>query len=105
MLFSCGEEELLSVLTKSAYPRVVVTMGGDGAVCLENGKVTVIPAIPSTVVDTTGAGDCFNGVLCAMLMEKYSLEEAVKQAVSAASLSVQFAHVLDGMPYRKDLLI
>ena len=54
-------------------------------------------------VDTTGAGDCLNGVLCAVLLEGMALPEAAERAVRAASLSVTQAHVLDGMPNRGEL--
>ena len=63
----------------------------------------MIPAVPANVVDTTGAGDCLNGALCALLLEGMPLEEAAKMAVRAASLSVERAHVLDGMPKRNEL--
>ena len=62
-----------------------------------------IPAPAVRAVDTTGAGDCLNGVLCALLLEGMPLAEAAETAVRAASLSVTFPHVLDGMPYREEL--
>tara|TARA_R110002050_G_scaffold267973_1_gene409762 strand:- start:1430 stop:1876 length:447 start_codon:yes stop_codon:yes gene_type:complete len=51
---------------------------------------TKIPAMKvDKVVDTTGAGDCFVGVLGASLAEKKSLVEAVREAVHASGQSVQ----------------
>ena len=106
-MFDCGPEGLPGGLTcalaASRYPRVIVTLGGEGALCAEEGVITKIPAPSVTVRDTTGAGDCFNGVLCAWLLEGYSLTEAAGKAVLAASLSVAHPHVLDGMPRREEI--
>ena len=54
------------------------------------------PTVP--VVDTTGAGDCFNGVLAAGLAWGIELSPAVQDAVLAASLSVGTAGAREGMP-------
>ena len=50
------------------------------------------------MVDTTGAGDCFNGVLAAGLARGTELPAAVRDAVLAASLSVGTAGAREGMP-------
>lgn len=102
-LLGCEPDTLMDNLAFSPCPRMVVTLGGDGAACLEDGRVTIIPAAPVHAVDTTGAGDCLSGALCAFVLEGESLQEAAKKAVCAASLSVEHAHVLDGMPRREQL--
>ena len=102
-LLGCEEGELMHVLSIAPYARMVVTLGADGAVCLEEGKITRIPAEKADVVDTTGAGDCLNGALCALLLEGMPLEDAAKKAVCAATISVSHAHVLDGMPKRQEV--
>lgn len=100
-LLECEETQLLEALAAWKGTPMVVTLGKDGALYAENGKIVSIPAINTNVVDTTGAGDCLNGVLCALLLEGYSLEKATRLAVRAASLSVAQAHVLDAMPPRE----
>jgi ribokinase len=55
------------------------------------------------VVDTTGAGDCFNGVLAAGLFEGLEVEDAVRRAVVAASVSVTRAGAREGMPTRAEI--
>jgi ribokinase len=68
---------------------VVVTAGGEGAVlCDAQGTVTV-PAQPAeAVVDTTGAGDAFAGVLAAQLSQGADLRAALGPAVAAGAAAV-----------------
>jgi len=102
-LLGCGESALPEYLAGAQYPRMLITLGSGGALCAEEGRITHIPAAVVKVADTTGAGDCLNGALCAFLLEGDALEPAARKAVRAASLSVVHAHVLDGMPRREDL--
>ncbi|MCJ7857617.1 ribokinase [Corynebacterium kalidii] len=68
---------------------VVVTLGARGAVLHERGRRTEIPPFPvPEVVDTTGAGDAFCGVLAAALAEGTALAEAATVAAAAGSLAV-----------------
>ncbi len=102
-LLSCLPEELEYSITASGLSRMIVTLGADGVFCFENGKLIRIPAPSVQAVNTTGAGDCLNGVLCTLLLEGMDMPKAVEQAVRAASLSVTHVHVLDGMPFRNNL--
>lgn len=102
-LLSCSPDELEDRIALSGFSRMIVTLGADGALCFENGERTHIPAPTVRAVDTTGAGDCFNGVLCAMLLEGMALPGAAETAIRAASLSVTFIHVLDGLPRKESL--
>jgi ribokinase len=79
---------------------VVVTLGGDGALAVSaDGVATAVAARPATVRDTTGAGDTFNGVLAAGLAAGSSLDDAVRRAIVAASLSVEAVGAREGMPH------
>jgi ribokinase len=74
---------------KKLGPRgVVLKLGGDGAVLLEKDQPVLIPARKVTVVDTTAAGDAFNGAFAVALSEGKSPLEAVKFAMAAAAISV-----------------
>jgi ribokinase len=77
---------------------VVITLGGDGAFVLDDDGELLIDAPLTDVVDTTGAGDCMNGVLAAGLHRGLPLRDAVRRAVVAASLSVRIAGAREGMP-------
>ncbi|WP_047154652.1 ribokinase [Aneurinibacillus tyrosinisolvens] len=82
------------------YPgKVVMTKGSEGAYyVLPDGSVGHEPGRKVEVMDTTGAGDTFNGALAVMLAEGKSLEEATKYAVAASALSVTRFGAQSGMP-------
>ncbi|MHA3021575.1 ribokinase [Mycobacterium sp. BMJ-28] len=69
---------------------VVTTRGAAGAVVTdETGHTTMLPAIPSGVVDTTGAGDAFVGVVVARLSLGEPLVAACRWGIVAGSLAVR----------------
>jgi ribokinase len=68
---------------------VVVTAGADGAVLADADGTTEVEATPVEVVDTTGAGDAFVGVLAARLTQGRSLRAALEDAGRAAAAAVQ----------------
>ncbi|MGZ8651624.1 MAG: ribokinase [Actinomycetota bacterium] len=91
------EREGLGAIPKGVV--VVETRGAAGAVIHHpDGVQEHVPAPTVPVVDTTGAGDCFNGVLAAGLARGTELGAAVQDAVLAASLSVGTAGAREGMP-------
>lgn len=66
---------------------VVRTLGGDGLEAATPSGAIVMPARAVTAVDTTGAGDCFVGVLAAALDRGMGLAPALARATAAAALS------------------
>ncbi len=83
------------------YENILQTLGSDG--CLLKERDITIPSIPCNAVDTTGAGDTFNGVLAAMLCQGRDLEEAAKVAVSASGLGVTRHGAVSSIPYRNEI--
>lgn len=68
----------------------LVTLGSQGALLIEAGERTMVPAITADrVEDTTGAGDAFCGTLAAALAEGSPLPGAVQVATAAGSLAVR----------------
>lgn len=82
-----------SVLLQRGVRNVVVTLGEAGALICNSDGTHHEKAVAVQVVDTTGAGDTFNGVFTAKLAAGKSLRDALRLAVAAASLSVQYAGV------------
>lgn len=78
---------------------VAVTLGEAGAEAAAEGRAWRIPArLPPRVVDTTGAGDCWCGVLAAALSRGAPLEAAMRRAAAAASIAVSRPGAADAMP-------
>jgi len=80
---------LATALAERTGAPVVVTLGRDGVLVVEPGREPVhLPAEPVTVVDTTGAGDAFNGTLAARLTAGDDVVTAARAANSAAARAV-----------------
>jgi ribokinase len=85
-------------------PAVVVTLGAAGALIVRTGEAAVaVPAPAVHPVDTTGAGDTFNGALAAGLADGLELAAAVRRAVAAAAFSTTRPGARGGMPTRAQL--
>lgn len=91
-------------LASSTGAAVLVTLGGEGALLLEpGGEVERIPAERVDVVDTTGAGDSFDAGFLAAWLDGLSLEEAVRWAAVAGSLSTRAAGGTGGQATRAEV--
>jgi ribokinase len=77
---------------------VVATLGARGAVVVSADDVTAIAAFKATVVDTTGAGDCFVGALAARLAAGEAPIAAARYANAAASCAVEQLGAAPAMP-------
>ncbi|MBX3098054.1 MAG: ribokinase [Salinibacterium sp.] len=85
-------------------PVVIVTLGAAGAVAYEAGNDAVRIAAPVvSAVDATGAGDTFCGALAARLADGAPLDESVRFAVAAGSLSVQKHGAVPSIPTRAEI--
>jgi ribokinase len=84
-----------------AVPAVVVTLGAAGSLYRTASGVTErVAAVPARVVDTTGAGDTFCGVLAAELAAGRPVGSAIRWASAAASLAVETAGAVPSIPDR-----
>ncbi len=84
----------------SRFAHCITTLGSRG--CCVDGETT-IDALPVTAVDTTGAGDTFNGVLAVCVAEGMSLADACRYAVAASGISVTRPNVLNAIPTRDEI--
>ena len=82
---------------------LVVKLGERGCLVCVDGAVTRLPAVPTRVVDTTGAGDVFNGALAVGLLEGRSLLDAATFANHAAALSVSGKGAQAAAPTRRQV--
>lgn len=83
--------------------KIIITMGSKGAMLYEDGEAELIPSIRVKAVDTTAAGDCFNGALTIAISEGRSLKDAVLFANRAAAISVTRPGAQVSMPYRHEV--
>jgi ribokinase len=95
VLGGAADEDFRALMERAPCP-VVLTRGDEGAWYREHGQAQHQPGFPVTVVDTTGAGDTFNGALAVYLREGLAL--AVRKACAAAALSVTQLGAQGGMP-------
>ncbi|MBQ4502630.1 MAG: ribokinase [Alistipes sp.] len=91
------------VLCSRGVGRVVITMGSLGAYLYEEGRGEIIEARKVAAVDTTAAGDVYNGALCAALAEGKSLREALAFATKASAISVTRVGAQPSVPTREEV--
>ncbi len=94
-----GVDRLRSLGAKA----VIVTLGADGADLHTADGVAHIEPFTVSPVDTTGAGDCFSGALCARLAAGDELPAAMRFAAAAAALSTTVPGAVPSMPYRSTI--
>jgi sugar/nucleoside kinase (ribokinase family) len=85
-----GEEGLAPALDRLAAhcPCVVVKRGAKGAIAIQDGVVEEVPAAHVRVVDTTGAGDCFNAGFLVGWLDGLSLRDSLTLGVLAGTAAV-----------------
>lgn len=98
-IFGGYSEEILKKYTN----KLIVTLGEAGAAYYDGTEVVQVSSCKTSVVDTTGAGDTFNGALGFAISEGYAIKDAVQFANAAASLSVEKLGAQQGMPSFKDV--
>jgi ribokinase len=82
---------------------VLVTLGEKGAYLKNKNDDIIIPTLKVKALDTTGAGDCFNGVFAACLAMGKNAIEAIKYANVASSISVTRSGAVPSLPYKNEV--
>ncbi|GAB3800412.1 ribokinase [Spirosoma humi] len=90
-------------LHDAGLPNVVITLGSRGAYLSTPTGASLMATPPVTAVDTTAAGDCFNGALAVAIAEGRDLPDAVSFACKAASISVTRMGAQASLPYRQEV--
>ena len=78
---------------------VIVTLGSNGALLVNKNEIKKFPAIKVQAVDTTGAGDSFNGGFAFSLAKGNDLEKSIEFANKVASISVTRMGAQSSMPF------
>lgn len=87
----------------SGIQTVIITLGENGAFLDDGNTQAIIPTQRVKAVDTTAAGDTFNGALAVALGRGESINTAVSFALKAATLSVQRLGAQSSIPYLSEL--
>lgn len=92
------------VLHDKGVRQLIITLGMQGALLSDRGEVLHIPVFPAQPLDTTGAGDAFNGALAARLAARETLPQAAHFAAAYASVCVERRGAAHSMPLYADAL-
>jgi ribokinase len=92
-----------SKLRRRGVRNVVLTLGAQGAFVDGEGGARLVPGFKVKAIDTTGAGDVFNGALAVALTEGQALEQAVRFANAAAAISVTRFGTQRSAPTRREI--
>ncbi|MCA0365363.1 MAG: ribokinase [Bacteroidetes bacterium] len=95
--------EAADVLISKGVKNVIITLGSKGAFLKSDSFDGMIATEKVSAMDTTAAGDCFNGALSVAILDGKTMEEAVAFACKAASISVTRMGAQASMPYRNEL--
>jgi ribokinase len=82
---------------------VIITLGAQGSLLVRQGEVRHFAPFAVTPIDTTAAGDAFNGVLAAALLEGRGLDEAIMRANAAGALCVTKRGAQEALPTRQEI--
>lgn len=96
-------DKAAKVFKDKGVQNVVITLGSRGVYVNEDGKSEIVPAYKVNAIDTTGAGDAFNGGLLTALSEGKTISEAARFANALAAISVQRIGTTPAMPTRAEI--
>ena len=95
--------EAAEIFLKKGVRNVLITLGREGAFFQNKELKLKVDAPVVKAVDTTAAGDVFNGALAVALAENMSWEKALRFSVQAASISVTRMGAQSSAPFRKEI--
>ena len=90
-------------LAKVGVQNVIITLGSKGSMIFNDDKSTLIPALKVKAVDTTAAGDVFNGALVVGLANDMTIADAARFDTKAAAISVTRMGARDSAPYLNEI--
>jgi ribokinase len=90
-------------LIRKGVENVIITMGSRGSLICNVDGVRKVPSRKVIAVDTTAAGDVYNGALLTALSENKTIDEAAKFATIASSIAVTRLGAQPSIPYRNEV--
>ena len=90
---------------KQGVKNVLITLGAKGAVLLNKEGFYAIPARKVEAIDTTAAGDVFNGALATAIAEGKDILSGARFAVQAASITTTRMGAQSSIPYRNEIVL
>lgn len=82
---------------------IIVTLGDRGCGIFKKGYAAYYPAVRVKAVDTTAAGDCFNGAFAAALSQRKTEAEAIHYAVCASAIAVTRDGAQQSLPFQDEV--
>jgi ribokinase len=96
-------EKVAALIQERGVKNVIITLGEMGAFVKSENYTGLISGVKVKPVDTTAAGDVFNGALAVAVSEGKELKDAVFFANKAASISVTRMGAQASAPYRSEI--
>ena len=96
-------EQAANCLLAKGVKNVIITLGKAGVYAKTKEYQGIVPSFRVKAVDTTGAGDAFNGGFCAALAEGKNVKDAILFANALAAISVTRQGTSPAMPYREEI--
>jgi ribokinase len=91
------------LLLRQGCQTVLITLGALGALLVRQGEIRHFPAFAVSAVDSTAAGDAFNGALAAALLAGLPLEHAIVRANAAGALCVTKRGAQESLPTQQEI--
>jgi ribokinase len=93
------------VLREKGVEIIIITRGSEGSFIYSDSVCKQVPAPKVKAIDTTAAGDTFNGALCVAIANGFDIEKAVVFANKAASVAVTRLGAQSSAPYKNEVII
>jgi ribokinase len=90
-------------LARDLRNTVIITLGAEGAIGARGDETWRVEALPVMAIDTTGAGDCFVGVLASALSGGAAIPTAMRRAAVAGSLACEIVGAMPSFPTRASI--
>ena len=97
-------EKAAICLWKKGVKNVIITLGSRGAYLYNETNSKLIPSPKVIAIDSTAAGDVFNGAIASCLSKGYTLENSIAIACQAASISVTRLGAQDSAPFANEIV-